>query len=65
MFLHGKSQGQRSLAGCTPWGPEELDRTEPLSLTEWGREEFRLAARGCVVSSVGYGNILELDSCRI
>ena len=24
-FLHGESQGQRSLAGCSPWGDKELD----------------------------------------
>ena len=26
--LPGESQGQRSLAGCSPWGGKELDRTE-------------------------------------
>ena len=30
VFLPGKSQGQRSLAGCSPWGHEELDTTERL-----------------------------------
>ena len=24
-FLPGESQGQRSLAGCSPWGGKELD----------------------------------------
>ena len=28
VFLPGKSPGQRSLAGCSPWGPAESDRTE-------------------------------------
>ena len=28
VFLLGKSHGQRSLAGCSPWGCKELDRTE-------------------------------------
>ena len=27
-FLPGKSHGQRSLAGCNPWGRKELDTTE-------------------------------------
>ena len=27
VFLLGKSQGQRSLVGCSPWGPRELDTT--------------------------------------
>ena len=26
--LIGKSHGQRSLAGCSPWGLKELDMTE-------------------------------------
>ena len=30
VFLPGESQGQRSLIGCSPWGPEELDTTEEL-----------------------------------
>ena len=32
VFLPGKSHGQRSLMGCSPWGCEELDTTERLSL---------------------------------
>ena len=28
IFLPGKSHGQRSLAGYSPWGREELDMTE-------------------------------------
>ena len=32
MFLSGKSRGQRSLAGYSPWGPKESDRTERLSI---------------------------------
>ena len=28
VFLPGKSHGQRSLAGCRPWGREEWDMTE-------------------------------------
>ena len=27
-FLPGESHGQRCLAGCSPWGREELDTTE-------------------------------------
>ena len=33
VFLPGESHGQRSLAGCSPWGLKELDITERLSLT--------------------------------
>ena len=30
VLLAGKSHGQRSLMGCSPWGREESDRTERL-----------------------------------
>ena len=30
VFLLGKSHGQRSLVGCSPWGREESDTTERL-----------------------------------
>ena len=30
VLLPGKSHGQRSLVGCSPWGCEELDMTERL-----------------------------------
>ena len=28
VLFPGKSHGQRSLVGCSPWGREELDTTE-------------------------------------
>ena len=31
VFLLGKSHGQRSLTGCSPRGPKDLDMTERLS----------------------------------
>ena len=31
VFLPGKSHGQKSLAGYSPWGRKELDMTEQLS----------------------------------
>ena len=30
VFLPGKSHGQRSLAGYTPWGHKDLDITEAI-----------------------------------
>ena len=33
VFLHGESHGQRNLAGYSPWGHKELDRTEGLTLS--------------------------------
>ena len=35
VFLPEESQGQRSLAGYSPWGPKELDMTEVTEYT-WG-----------------------------
>ena len=32
VFLPGKSQGQKSLAGYSPWGRKESDTTEQLSI---------------------------------
>ena len=32
VFLPGESHGQRSLAGYSPWGLKESDRTEQLAL---------------------------------
>ena len=31
VFLSGKSCGQKSLAGYSPWGHKELNRTEQLN----------------------------------
>ena len=33
VFLPGESQGQRSLAGYSPWGHKELDTTEATLLS--------------------------------
>ena len=33
VFLPGESHGQRSLEGYSPWGQEELDTTEELTLS--------------------------------
>ena len=32
-ILPGKSRGQRSLVGYSPWGRQELDMTERLTLS--------------------------------
>ena len=34
VLLPGKSDGQRSLLGCSPWGHKELDTTERLTHTQ-------------------------------
>ena len=40
VFLPGKSRGQRSLAGYSPWGRKELDMT--YHKKEFNEEEFSL-----------------------
>ena len=35
VLLPGKSHGQRSLAGCSPWGCKESDMTEQLSTAQF------------------------------
>ena len=35
VLLPGKSHGQRSLVGYSPWGPKESDTTEQLNWTEY------------------------------
>ena len=40
VFLPGEFHGQRSLAGCSPWGGKESDTTEILTLSTvnwWGK----------------------------
>ena len=32
VFFPGESHGQRSLAGCSPWGRKKLDTTERLTI---------------------------------
>ena len=48
VLLPGKSQGQRSLVGCSPWGHEESDTTE------WLQFHFSLSCIG-----EGNGNPLQ------
>ena len=44
VFLPGKFQGQRSLAGYSPWGLKEMDRTECTE--EPGRSPPALESKG-------------------
>ena len=39
VFLPGESHGQRSLAGCRPWGRKESDLTERLTLLTFKSRE--------------------------
>ena len=54
VLLHGKSHGQRSLVGCSPWGHKESDTTERLHF------HFSLSCLG-----EGNGNPLQCSCWRI
>ena len=58
VFLPGESHGQRSLVGCNPWGPKELDTTEHAchnSTTK--KKHYYLTC--CVPSIVRHSHISE------
>ena len=38
VFLPGKSHGQRSLVGYSPWGCKELEMTEQPGMHAWPRK---------------------------
>ena len=44
VFLPGESHGQRSLAGCSPWGVKESDTTERLSTHSHKKNEMTPSA---------------------
>ena len=46
VFLPGKSHGQRSLVGYSPWGCKELDVTERLHFSLWYWERLRAGGEG-------------------
>ena len=41
VFLPGKSHGQRSLVGCSPWGRRESDMTEQFHFTHFILDHWR------------------------
>ena len=46
VFLPGEFQAQRSLAGYSPWGREESDTTQPLTLLLFQRRYPARARQG-------------------
>ena len=49
VLLPGKSHGQRSLVGCSPWGHEESDTTERLHF-HFHALEKEMATHSCVLA---------------
>ena len=50
--IPGVGDGQGDLVCCSPWGRRELDTTEWLNWTEWGRRGHRLY---CSINSYNVG----------
>ena len=47
VLLLGESHGWRSLVGCSPWGREESDTTDPGDLPDPGIEPTSPVAPAC------------------
>ena len=45
VFLPGASHGQRSLEGCSPWGPKGSDTTEAISMNTCTASEKQTSAK--------------------
>ena len=54
VFLPGESQGQRSLAGCSPGGCKDSDMTERLNYSNKSKCMQRICAREIVASSLSF-----------
>ena len=59
VFLPGKSHGQKSLEGCSPWGHKESDTTErlhfPFSLSCIGEGNGNPLQYSCLENSMDKG----------
>jgi len=49
VFLPGEFYGQRSLVGCSPWGPKESDTTERLTFSF---QEFGYVRKRAILSLI-------------
>ena len=70
-LLPGKSHGQRSLVGCSPWGREESDTTEDFTFTfHFHALEKEMATHSSVLAwripgTVDPGGLLSMGSHRV
>ena len=58
-LLPGEFHGQRSLAGCSPWGRKKSDTTEQLHLhlLLWNRNSLTDRESRLVIAKVGEGGV--------
>ena len=61
VLLHGKSHGQRSLVGCSPWGRDESDTTERLHFHFSLSQEDTNRWRNIPCSWIGRINIVKMS----
>ena len=64
VFLPGKSHGQRSLEGCSPWGRKGLDTTERLTHTEI-MQPWKWVLRCKAMSTVDGNGVKKLKKERL
>ena len=50
VLLPGKSHGQRSLVGCSPWGPKESDMTDFTLIFHFHALEKEMATHSSVLA---------------
>ena len=60
VFLPGKSHGQRSLVGYSPWGRKESDMTEQLHINKHTHIKFFFKKAGCWLLTI-YQHATELS----
>ena len=72
VLLPGKSHGRRSLVGCIPWGREESDTTEQLSLSLFTFMHWRRKRQTTPVFLANHSSVLvwrtldrSLVGCRL
>ena len=62
VFLPGEFHGQRRLAGYSPWGCKESDKTERLSLTHLGIVKLKEILRVCCHEEIQHESLKILSN---
>ena len=58
VFLPGESHGQRSLAGCSPWGRTESDTNKPLHFASVSHPRLFCQGRNARMSGLKYTSLV-------